>query len=326
MSKLSKTKRKQPDHPGGTGEPVTLLLITGMSGAGKSTTLKALEDLGYEAVDNLPLSLMSNLVGLQDGTVRPMAIGVDIRTRDFSVDQLIQEIDGFFRHPGLNAQVVFLDCGDEILQQRYTETRRRHPMADERHSVAGAKLERRVTDGIKRERLLMNDLRDRADLVIDTSHLSLNDLRRVMTGHFALDAASSFSVSILSFSYRRGVPREADLVFDVRFLSNPHYEPSLRPLTGLDENVGQFVASDPDFETFFCSLTQLLEPLFPRFQAEGKSYLTIAIGCTGGQHRSVYVAERLGAWLSGQHEQVNITHRELQESRLLGATQSPVAQ
>lgn len=264
MTESAQTREQRPKERDKTGGPVRLLLITGMSGAGKSTTLKALEDLGYEAVDNLPLSLMGNLVGLQGSTVRPMAIGVDIRTRDFGVDQLIQEIDGFIHRPDLDARVVFLDCDDEILRQRYTETRRRHPMADERHSVAGEKLERRVTDGIQRERLLMSDLRDRADLVIDTSHLSLNDLRRVMTGHFALDASTSFSVSILSFSYRHGVPREADLVFDVRFLSNPHYEPDLRPMTGLDEDVGKFVAADPDFETFFGSLTQLLEPLFPR--------------------------------------------------------------
>lgn len=322
MTKPAQTSDRGSKDPNATDGMRRLLLITGMSGAGKSTTLKALEDLGYEAVDNLPLSLLENLVGLQAAAVRPMAIGVDIRTRDFGVEPLIQEIDGFIRRPDLDARVVFLDCDDEILRQRYTETRRRHPMADERRSVGGEKLERRVTDGIKRERVLMNELRDRADLVIDTSHLSLNDLRRVTTGHFALDAVSTFSVSMLSFSYRHGVPREADLVFDVRFLSNPHYEPDLRPLTGLDKNVGEFVAADPDFETFFGSLTQLLEPLFPRFRAEGKSYLTIAVGCTGGQHRSVYVVERLGAWLSARHERVSITHRELQESRLLDGAQT----
>jgi UPF0042 nucleotide-binding protein len=317
MTESSRTRNKKTEQPQTPVEPVRLLLITGMSGAGKSTTLKALEDLGYEAVDNLPLSLLGNLVGLQGTAAGPMVIGVDIRTRDFGVDQLIQEINGFVQRPDIETKVVFLDCDDEILQQRYTETRRRHPMADDRRSVAGEKLERRVTDGIRRERVLMNELRDYADLVIDTSHLSLNDLRRVMTGHFALDATSPFSVSMLSFSYRHGVPREADLVFDVRFLSNPHYEPELRPLTGLDADVGKFIAADPDFETFFCSLTQLLEPLFPRFRTEGKSYLTIAVGCTGGQHRSVYVVERLGAWLLTQHERVSITHRELQESRLL---------
>lgn len=322
MTKSTQTTDQRPDNLQEQGGPVRLLLITGMSGAGKSTTLKALEDLGYEAVDNLPLSLLGNLVGLQGSTVGPMAIGVDIRTRDFGVDQLIQEIDNFMERPDLDAQVVFLDCDDEILRQRYTETRRRHPMADEHRLVGGEKLERRVTDGIKRERVLMNDLRDRADLVIDTSHLSLNDLRRVMTGHFAVDASSSFSVSMLSFSYRHGVPREADLVFDVRFLSNPHYEPDLRQLTGLDPNVGKFIAADPDFETFFSSLTHLLEPLFPRFRAEGKSYLTIAVGCTGGQHRSVYLVERLGAWLSARHETVSITHRELQESRQLSGSQN----
>lgn len=288
-----------------------LLLITGMSGAGKSTTLKVLEDLGYEAVDNLPLSLVGSLVGPPGQRSGPLAIGVDIRTRDFSVDLFLQELDLLLDRADLNTELVFLDCEDEVLRQRFTETRRRHPMSERPHKKDGATPERRVTDGIAHERGLVSPLLDRADLVVDTSHLTINDFRHILTGHFGNDAVSPFSVSVISFSYRRGIPREADLVFDVRFLTNPYYEKDLRPLTGLDEKVGSFIAGDADFSRFYGSLIQLLEPLFPRFRTEGKSYLTIAIGCTGGQHRSVYVAERLHAWLVSRGENVSITHREI---------------
>jgi len=302
-------KRKPLGNNQGDGA-AQLLLITGMSGAGKSTTLKALEDLGYEAVDNLPLSLVGSLVGKPGQHAGPLAIGVDIRTRDFGIDLFFQELELLLAQPDLDIDLVFLDSDDEVLRQRYTQTRRRHPMS-ERHRTDGSTPERRVSDGIARERNLVAPLRDRADLVIDTSHLTINEFRRVLTGHFGNDAESSFFVSVVSFSYRWGIPREADLVFDVRFLTNPHYEKNLQPLTGRDEDVGKFIAADPDFSTFYGSLIQLIEPLFPRFRAEGKSYLTIAIGCTGGQHRSVYVAERLHAWLVSRGESVTITHREI---------------
>ena len=302
-------KRKPPGNNQGDGA-AQLLLITGMSGAGKSTTLKALEDLGYEAVDNLPLSLVGSLVGKPGQHAGPLAIGVDIRTRDFGIDLFFQELELLLARPDLDIGLVFLDSDDEVLRQRYTQTRRRHPMS-ERHRTDGSTPERRVSEGIARERNLVAPLRDRADLVIDTSHLTINEFRRVLTGHFGNDAESSFFVSVVSFSYRWGIPREADLVFDVRFLTNPHYEKNLQPLTGRDEDVGKFIAADPDFSTFYGSLIQLIEPLFPRFRAEGKSYLTIAIGCTGGQHRSVYVAERLHAWLVSRGESVTITHREI---------------
>jgi UPF0042 nucleotide-binding protein len=288
-----------------------LLLITGMSGAGRSTTLKVLEDLGYEAVDNLPLSLVSKLVGLPGHHAGPLAIGVDIRTRDFGIDLFFQELEALLARPDLSVDLVFLDCEDEILRQRYTETRRRHPMSRRTADLGQAVAGRRVSDGIAHERKLVTPLRDRADLVIDTSHLTLNGFRRVLSGHFGNDAESTFSVSVVSFSYRRGLPREADLVFDVRFLSNPYYEKDLQALTGQDEGVGKYIAADPDFETFYNSLIQLIEPLFKRFRAEGKSYLTIAVGCTGGQHRSVYVAERLHDWLKSRGENVSLTHREL---------------
>lgn len=278
-----------------------VLLITGMSGAGRSSALKSLEDMGYEAVDNLPLSLLPGLVTPRGGVLTPLAIGVDIRTRDFGADQFLETLDSLAQRPDLEFKLVFLDCEDEILRRRYTETRRRHPLA----------VDRPVTDGIRHERRLMSTLLGRADLVIDTSHLVLSDFKRLLAGHFMLDAGHPFSVLVMSFSYRHGIPREADLVFDVRFLSNPYYDAALRPLTGLDENVGAFVAADNGFDEFFDSLTRLLKPLMPRFRNEGKSYLTIAIGCTGGQHRSVFVAERLSAWLRQAGEQVSVAHREI---------------
>jgi UPF0042 nucleotide-binding protein len=184
-------------------------------------------------------------------------------------------------------------------------------MSEKPQSTGGSTPARRVSDAVAHERKLVTPLMDRADLVIDTSHLALNDFKRVLTGHFGNDAETAFSVSVVSFSYRKGIPREADLVFDVRFLSNPYYEADLRALTGKDAGVGEYVAADPDFDTFYNSLLQLIGPLFHRFRVEGKSYLTIAIGCTGGQHRSVYVAERLHSWLVSRGESVTITHREI---------------
>jgi UPF0042 nucleotide-binding protein len=261
-----------------------------MSGAGRSTALKALEDLGYEAVDNLPLSFLPSL-NPAGGAV---AVGIDVRTRGFSPKEVLT---GLPKH----VTVVFLDADDELLRRRYTETRRPHPLA----------FDRPVIDGIRLERQLVSPLRDRADLVIDTSALSVAELRRVLTGQFALNAPPGVAVFVRSFAYRRGLPPDADLVFDVRFLENPHYDPALRPLTGLDAAVGARIEADPGYAMFFARLTALLEPLLPRYANEGKTYLTIAIGCTGGRHRSVYIAERLADWLRREGQRVAVAHREL---------------
>lgn len=280
---------------------VPMLIVTGMSGAGRSTALKALEDLGYEAVDNLPLSLLPNLVAPGAGTRRPLAVGVDVRTRDFGVEPFLEELDELIGRRDVWVRVLFLDADAEVLRRRFTETRRRHPAAPDRP----------VTDGIKREAGLLAPLRDRADEVIDTSEMSIGDLKRRLDANYALDHAPGLAVFVTSFAYRRGLPHEADLVFDVRFLKNPHYDDALRPCTGLDGPVGDFIEADPDFGGFFEHLTTLLEPLLPRYSAEGKSYLTIAVGCTGGRHRSVYTAERLGAWLNSKGERVSVSHRDL---------------
>jgi RNase adapter protein RapZ len=286
-----------------------LLVVTGMSGAGRSTALKALEDLGYEAVDNLPLSLLRSLIEAAPAERRPLAIGVDVRTRDFGVGPLVQALDRMAAEHELELRIVFLDCEDDRLVRRYTETRRRHPLAGDRP----------VTDGILLERRRVLPLRDRADLVIDTTALTPADLKRILHGHFALGAGPGIAIFVTSFSYRRGLPRDADLVFDVRFLRNPYYVLALRPLTGRNPEVAAFIADDPDFAPFFERLRGWLAPLLPRFEGEGKSYLTIAFGCTGGRHRSVYVAERLAEWLVGQGRPVGVGHRDLDLSAALFA-------
>jgi RNase adaptor protein for sRNA GlmZ degradation len=278
-----------------------VVLVTGLSGAGRSTALKMLEDMGYEAVDNLPLSLLPRLVGGSARREWPIAVGIDIRTRDFAVTGLLAEIDRLIAGEGIEAQLLFLDCDDEALARRYTETRRRHPLAGDRP----------VMDGIRLERDRVSPLRARADVVVDTSVLKPQELKRLLTGHFGLGDRASLGIFVTSFSFRQGLPREADLVFDVRFLDNPYYDPLLRSLTGLDAPVQAHVAADPVFADFFDNLTRLILPLLPRYDREGKSYLTIAIGCTGGRHRSVYVAERVGAWLADQGQSVTIAHRDI---------------
>ncbi len=285
---------------------VPLLLVTGMSGAGKSSVLKALEDLGYEAIDNLPFSLLPGLIEtVDDGPEyergHGLAIGIDSRTRAFQTDRFVRHYEALKRAPGFAVSLVFCDCSDEVLHRRFTETRRRHPLA----------VDRPVLDGILREREVMMPLRDLADVVFDTTTLTIHDLRRLVAGHFSPDARDELTLAIMSFSYRRGLPREADLVFDVRFLANPHYVDELRDKTGWAPEVGAFIASDPQFDDFMARLDALLELLLPRYRQEGKSYLTIAIGCTGGRHRSVYVAEQLAARMRDANHRVRVIHREI---------------
>ena len=310
---MTETPGSQPATPAGAGPAdadtadvdtaIPVVIVTGMSGAGRSTALKALEDLGYEAVDNLPLSLLSSLLTPGTGGGRPLAIGVDARTRDFGAAPFLEELDGLIRMEAFRVRLLFLDCDSEVLQRRFSETRRRHPVTPDR----------RVTDGIAHERTLLAPLRDRADEVIDTTDMTIGELKRLLDSNYALERAPGLAVFVTSFAYRHGLPHEADLVFDVRFLKNPHYVDELRPQSGLDRPVGDFIEQDPDLEEYFRHLTQLLEPLLPRFDAEGKSYLTIAVGCTGGKHRSVYTAERLGAWLAEKGERVSVNHRDLKQ-------------
>jgi UPF0042 nucleotide-binding protein len=278
-----------------------IVLLSGMSGAGLSTALKSFEDLGYEAVDNLRLGLIPTLIDESGRVGRPLAVAFDTRNASFSVEDLLQMDDALREDPSLDVRLLFLDCSDEALQQRFTETRRRHPLA----------IDRPVTDGIKREREMLWRLRDGADHVIDTSLLTLHELRRQIVGHYRPDNAAGLTIFITSFSYRHGVPREADLVFDARFLANPHWETKLRALTGRDDAVADYIRKDPDYTIFIDNMVKLLIPLLPRYQQEGKSYLTLAVGCTGGRHRSVFVAEELSNLLAVHGYIVGIGHRDL---------------
>ena len=278
-----------------------VLLVTGMSGAGKSTALKALEDAGYEAVDNLPLSLLRSLMELPDRRYRPIAVGVDVRTRDFGVETVLAEIDSLDAGEDVSAELIFVDCDDEVIARRFAETRRRHPLGEDRPPL----------DGIRHERRLLQALRDRADLVIDTSLMTPHGLRRAIEEQFRTSETGEMTVFVMSFSYRQGLPREADLVFDVRFLQNPHYDPLLKPLRGNDPAVGEYIRRDPAYPPFIDALKSLLDVLIPRYRAEGKSYLTIAFGCTGGHHRSVHLAKEFAEWLSSRASRVSVLHRDI---------------
>jgi len=280
------------------------VLVTGLSGAGRATGLHALEDLGYVAVDNVPLPLLGDLMRSTAGSpgemAAPLAFGVDTRTYGFDSKDLVRRLQQLRQRSDLAAHLLYLDCDTETLQRRYTESRRPHPMAPDRP----------VVDGIVDERKQIGWMRDSADVVVDTSGLSPHQFKQVLSGHFALGNQAGMRIAVMSFSFRRGLPREADLVFDVRFLKNPHYVPELKPLTGRDRPVVDFIGSDPDYEPFIGRLEGMIGPLLPRFDAEGKSYLTIAVGCTGGRHRSMAVAERLADWLRGEGRSVSLMHRD----------------
>ena len=280
-----------------------VLLISGLAGAGRTTALRALEDLGYEAVDNLPLELLPHLVsGIASGDAEgPIAIGIDSRSRGFSAAEFLTRIESLRADPRFELVLVFLDCTDDVLIRRFTETRRRHPLAPDRNAA----------DGIARERTLMFPIRAVSDLVLDTSNRSMAELKRLMTERFALDRQPGLALTVMSFSYRIGVPREADLVFDVRFLANPHYVDALQPLDGETPEVARFIERDPALSGFLASLDALIEPLLPSYEREGKSYLTIAVGCTGGKHRSVYVAKKLADALRASGRPIALVHRDL---------------
>lgn len=277
-----------------------LLLVSGMSGAGMSSTLKLLEDLGYETVDNLPFNLFKTLVDDPSFIVKPMAIGVDTRNRDFSALNILEEVQFLKKRADLSPSLLFLECDDDRLIERFKTNRRRHPLA----------IEKPIREGIQIERVSLASLKNQADIVIDTTFLAVKDLKRVLEGNYRL-SDKDMMISVISFSYRRGIPREADLVIDARFLSNPYYDLELRPLDGRNPKIAHFIREDKDYESFLGNLQKFLEPLLNRFQQEGKSYLTFAIGCTGGRHRSVFVTEELGFWLKGFGWQIVLHHRDI---------------
>jgi UPF0042 nucleotide-binding protein len=279
-----------------------VVLVTGLSGAGKASILRTLEDLGFETVDNPPLQILEELVG--DGST-PIAIGVDARSRGFEAADVLRAIERLRLRSDIATSLVFATADEHVLLRRFSETRRRHPMAP------GGPLGSRVSEGIAREAAMLLPLRDAADLVADTTDLPLPDLRRLVEHRFRPQGLAGLDIAVMSFGYPRGLPREADLVFDVRFLRNPHYDPVLKPQTGRDAPVAAYVEADPTFVPFWTRMTGLLDLLLPRYAAEGKKYLTVALGCTGGRHRSVLVAERLAAHLTGAGWRVDVIHREL---------------
>jgi UPF0042 nucleotide-binding protein len=288
----------------------SILLVSGLSGAGKSTALKTLEDMGWEVVDNLPLVLLDRLLetplakGQEAGEDRPLALGIDTRTRGFDAAGIVRRIKSLREEHGRDIETLFLDCSGTELERRYSETRRRHPLA----------LDRPAADGIARERELTEPLRRWATHVIDTTSFNSNGLQQEIRSRFSLDRLSAPVLTVLSFGFSRGLPRNADLVFDMRFLRNPHWVPELRPHTGLAPDVAAYVAGDPAYDTAVGQIEALLLTLLPRYAEEGKAYVTIAFGCTGGRHRSVHVAERVAMTLRREGFSPTVSHRNMESA------------
>ncbi len=278
-----------------------VVMVTGPAGSGRSTAINALEDAGFEAIDNLPLALIPRLL---DGTApdHPIALGVDTRTRGFSASACIEIIDKLSARDDIDLEVLFLDCSQEVLLRRYSETRRRHPLAPEESPL----------EGIKIDNDLLAPVRVRADILIDTSEMTPHDLKADIQHFFMSDTDQPLAVSVHSFSYKRGLPRGLDMVFDCRFLNNPHWEPALRPLDGRDAAVLDYVQADGRFAPFFDKVSDLVESLLPAYTDEGKAHLSIGFGCTGGQHRSVALAETLTQTLAQKGWRVSIRHREIE--------------
>ncbi|MFT0131501.1 RNase adapter RapZ [Candidatus Enterenecus avicola] len=277
-----------------------LVIITGMSGAGKTVAIQSFEDMGYFCIDNMPPSLIPKFWELikESGKVTKIALVVDLRSRSFfeEIQSMLIDIENT---NFIDTRMLFLDASDNELVSRYKETRRAHPLA----------MDGLVTEGIRKERAILNDLKTRASIVIDTTTLTPRQLREKINQEFRASHETGFRIEILSFGFKYGLPIDADIVMDVRFLPNPHYIPELRPLTGKDEPIYDYVMSFPETEEFYQQFTTLLQTILPGYVKEGKSSLTVAIGCTGGQHRSVALSERIGATLSEDYR-VNITHRD----------------
>lgn len=289
-----------------------LVIVTGRSGAGRTTAIGVLEDLGFDRVDGAPLRLIPSIVEELIGAGRGrIAIGVDARTAGFSPDGFAELLDALSTLSVARSTTLFLDGSDEALRRRYTETRRRHPLASD-----GT-----IDEGLVRDRRETAPIKDLADLVIDTSDLSPNELRRAIVERIAPAGMLGMTIEIVSFAYKFGLPPEADLVFDCRFLRNPHYDPALRALDGRDAAVASYVKEDPLFQTFFDQVLAHLRLLRPAYEAAGKSYLTIAFGCTGGKHRSVALAELTASALQDRRRSVRLRHRERERAEAAASAQ-----
>lgn len=293
--------------PADTNPRQSIVLVTGPSGAGRSTAINVFEDLGFEAIDNLPISLVPRLL---DGPEleRPLALGLDIRNRDFSPRVVAELKEQLSQMPGIDLHLLFLDAHADTLIRRYSETRRRHPLAPDQTP----------RDGVLQELKLLEPLKAHADILIETSGLTPHDLRAEIVRWFTGEEAGHLAVTVESFSYKRGLPRGSDLVMDCRFLNNPHWEPELRAKNGTDAAVADFVEADENYAPFFGKLVDMAMFLLPAYRREGKAHLSLAVGCTGGKHRSVAVAEALGKALANKGWQVSIRHRDLERRQAGG--------
>lgn len=281
---------------------LNIVIITGMSGAGKTVAIQSFEDMGYFAVDNMPPNLIEKFVELlntPDSKINKVAMVVDMRSRIF-FDRLRGIVAELSNLPEVNFKLLFLDASDVELVARYKETRRSHPLA----------IDGRVLDGITQEREILSDLKALAEVVIDTSELTPRNLRARILERFSETKEAPFRIEVISFGFKYGLPMDADLVFDVRFLPNPHYIPELRDKTGQDKEVFNYVMNQEASEAFYKNLMNMLLPIIPAYQKEGKSVLTIAFGCTGGQHRSVAFAERVSKALLKEDWHLNTSHRD----------------
>ena len=299
----ARASARAPGRPPGSGPPgLEVVLVSGLSGAGRSTAAKCLEDLGYYVVDNLPPELIAAVVDLGTraaGEVTKVAVVVDVRSRAFSADlhEVILDLD----RRGYRPRVLFLEASDDVLVRRFENVRRAHPLQE-----SG-----RLADGITAEREVLRRLRAEADLVVDTSSLNVHDLRRELEREFGGDVPPALRATVLSFGFKYGLPLDADMVVDVRFLPNPHWIPELRQHTGQEQVVRDYVLSQGGVTEFLDLYTDLLRLVGAGYQREGKRYLTLAVGCTGGKHRSVAIAEQLAKRLMGDGVQTAVAHRDL---------------
>ena len=280
---------------------IRLILVSGPAGAGRTTAIRSLEDLGFEAIDNLPLDLVKSVLKPKKASEK-IAIGLDTRGRDFTVEGLLGLLKSLSSLEHVDFELLYLSCTMEVLLRRYSETRRRHPLADGKSPH----------EGIEQELILLEPIRHKADILIETSELTPHDLRDSIKQLFLNTGVNLLSISLKSFSYKRGLPRGADITLDCRFLKNPHWQDELRDKTGLDPSVSEFVASDPKFSEFIEQVTKLLLFLLPSFKEEGKSSVEIGFGCTGGIHRSVAVTETVAKKLADSGWNVSIKHREIE--------------
>ncbi|MFD0896431.1 RNase adapter RapZ [Loigolactobacillus binensis] len=286
-------------------DTLNLVVITGMSGAGKTVAMQSFEDLGYFCVDNMPPSLLPKFWELvkESGKVTKIALVIDLRSRAF-YDQMDEMLANLDNTNFVTTKILFLDASNEELVSRYKETRRAHPLA----------MEGRLLDGIVKERRLLSEIKNRSQLIVDTSNLTPRQLREEIFDNFKSAETQTFHVEVMSFGFKYGVPIDADIVMDVRFLPNPYYVPEFKKLTGLNQAVYDYVMQQPATEDFYERFSSMLHVIMPGYEKEGKTSLTIAIGCTGGQHRSVAIAERLGKDL-GQHYPVETSHRDMNKRK-----------